>query len=140
MAFNTSRDDASTTALGSIFQFVTTLIVKDFFLTSYLNLPSFTLKPFPLLLSLHALVITPYPALLQPPLGTGRFLLRFLQSLPFSKLNNPNSPSVFTGEALQAPDHFHSSSLDFFPLVLLILGAAELDAALQARYHESKVE
>jgi len=36
---NTSRDSDSTTALGSLFQCLTTLSVKKFFLTSNLNLP-----------------------------------------------------------------------------------------------------
>ena len=47
LALNTSRDRASTTSLDSLF---TTLLVKNFPLTSNLNLPSFNLKPFPLVL------------------------------------------------------------------------------------------
>jgi len=42
-----SRDRASITSLGNLFQCLTTLIVKIFFLISSLNLPSFILKPFP---------------------------------------------------------------------------------------------
>jgi len=38
-ALNASRDGASTTSLGNLFQCVTTLCVKNFFLTSNLNLP-----------------------------------------------------------------------------------------------------
>ncbi|KAK4822238.1 hypothetical protein QYF61_011879 [Mycteria americana] len=53
---------ASTTSLGNLFQCLTTLIVKNFFLISSLNLPSFSLKPLPLVLSLHALVKSPSPA------------------------------------------------------------------------------
>ena len=49
---NTSRDGDSTTALGSLFQCLTTLSVKKFFLISNLNLPWCNLKPFPLVLSL----------------------------------------------------------------------------------------
>ena len=49
-ALNTYRDGAATTSLGSLFQHLTILIVKNFPLTSNLNLPSFNLKPFPLVL------------------------------------------------------------------------------------------
>ena len=51
-ALDTSRDGASTTSLGNLFQCVTTLCVKNFLLISYLNLPCLSLKPFPLVLSL----------------------------------------------------------------------------------------
>ena len=50
LALNTFRDGASTTSLGSLFQHLATLIVKNFPLTSNLNLPSLNLKPFPLVL------------------------------------------------------------------------------------------
>ena len=52
----TSRDEASTASLGSPFHHLTTLIVKNFPLTSNLNLPSFDLKPFPLVLILATLL------------------------------------------------------------------------------------
>ena len=42
-------------ALGSLFQHLTTLIVKNFSLISNLNLPSLNLKPFPLALLLPTL-------------------------------------------------------------------------------------
>ena len=51
----TSRDGASTTSLDSLFQHLTTLIEKNFPLTFNLNLPSFNLKPFPLVLLLCTL-------------------------------------------------------------------------------------
>jgi len=41
---------------GQLFQHLTTLIVKNFPLISNLNLPSFNLQPFPLLLPLSTLV------------------------------------------------------------------------------------
>jgi len=41
--------------LSNLFQHLTTLIVKNFSLTSNLNLPSFNLKPFPLVLLLSTL-------------------------------------------------------------------------------------
>ena len=56
LALNASRDGASTISLGNLFQCVTTLCVKKFLLISNLNLPCLSLKPFPLVLSLSALV------------------------------------------------------------------------------------
>jgi len=53
---NVSRDGASTASLGNPFQCFTTLIVKNFFLISSLNLPCFSLKPLPLILSLLSLL------------------------------------------------------------------------------------
>ena len=50
---------ASTVFLGSLFQFLTTLWVKNFFPMSKLNFPSFILKPFPLVLLLSAHVKSP---------------------------------------------------------------------------------
>jgi len=55
---NTSREGASTASLGNMLHSLTTLVVKEF-LTFKLNLPSFGLKPLPLVLSLHALVKIP---------------------------------------------------------------------------------
>ena len=53
---NTSKEGASTASLGSLFQHLITLIVKNFILTSKLILPSFNLKPFPLVLPLPTLL------------------------------------------------------------------------------------
>jgi len=51
LALNTAREGAATASLDSLGQCLTTLMVKNFFLTSDLNLPSFSLEPFPLVLS-----------------------------------------------------------------------------------------
>ncbi|KAK4829616.1 LOW QUALITY PROTEIN: hypothetical protein QYF61_005743 [Mycteria americana] len=64
---NTSRDGDSTTSLGSLFQCLTTLLVKTFFLTSNLNLPWRNLRPFPLVLSLVNWEKRLTPTSLQPP-------------------------------------------------------------------------
>ena len=56
---------ASTASLGNLCPCLITLTVKNSFLISNLNLPSFSLKPLPLVLSLHALVKIPSPAFLQ---------------------------------------------------------------------------
>ena len=53
---NTSRGGDSTTTLGSLFQWSTTLRVKEFFLIPNLNLPWCNLRPFPLMLSQGALL------------------------------------------------------------------------------------
>lgn len=46
-----SRDGASTTSLGELFWCLTALTGKYFFCISNLNIPSLSLKPFPLALS-----------------------------------------------------------------------------------------
>jgi len=56
LVLNVSRDGASTTSLGNPFQCFTTLTVKNFFLISSPNLPCFSLKPLPLVLSLLSLL------------------------------------------------------------------------------------
>ena len=50
-ALSTAREGAATTSLGNLGQGLTTLIIKDFFLIPNLNLPTFSLKPSPLVLS-----------------------------------------------------------------------------------------
>ena len=49
LVLNASREKASATSLGNLFQCLTTLIIKNCFLISSLNLLSSSLKPFPLL-------------------------------------------------------------------------------------------
>ncbi|KAK4827084.1 hypothetical protein QYF61_014186 [Mycteria americana] len=79
LTLNVSRDGESTTSLGNLFQCLTTLILKNFFLVSSLNLPPF-----------------------RPPLSTER-----LQCLPgsllFSKLSNSNSLSLSSWERCSIP-------------------------------------
>jgi len=64
LALSTAREGAATASLGSLGQGLTTLTVKNLFLISNLNLPSFSLEPFPLVLSLHPLVESPSPSFL----------------------------------------------------------------------------
>ncbi|KAK4828375.1 hypothetical protein QYF61_026113 [Mycteria americana] len=54
---NPFSDGASITSVGNLFPYLTTLIVKKFFLMSNLNLPSFSLKPLALVLPPQALVM-----------------------------------------------------------------------------------
>ena len=51
MSFKYLRDGDSTTSLGSLFQCLTNLLVKKFFLIPNVNLPWGNLRPFPLVLS-----------------------------------------------------------------------------------------
>jgi len=60
LPLNTSRERASTASLGNLFQCLTTLTVKNFFLISSLKLHAFSLKPLALVLSLHVLVKGPF--------------------------------------------------------------------------------
>ncbi|KAK4827080.1 hypothetical protein QYF61_014182 [Mycteria americana] len=60
-------DGDSTTSLGSLFQWLATLSVKNFFLISNLNLPWHNLRPFPFVLSLVTWEKRPTPTSLQPP-------------------------------------------------------------------------
>jgi len=50
LASSTAREGAATASLGNLGQGLTTLMGKNFFLISDLNLPSFSLEPFPLAL------------------------------------------------------------------------------------------
>jgi len=50
LALNSSSDGAATISLGNLFLCLTTLSVKNVLLTSNLNLSSFNLKPFYLVL------------------------------------------------------------------------------------------
>ena len=61
------QGQGSTTSLRNLFQHLTTMTVKTFFLISNLNLPSFSLKPLPLVLSQQTLLKSLSPCFLQPP-------------------------------------------------------------------------
>jgi len=64
LALNPAREGASTASLGNLGQCFSTLMVKNFFLIPNLNLPSFSLQSFLLVLSLHTLVKSPSPSFL----------------------------------------------------------------------------
>jgi len=82
-----SRDQASTISLGILFQHLTILWVKNFFLTLNLNLPSSSLKPFPFVLSLSDCV--KIQSACNVPSSTG--MPHWGPSGAFSKLNKPYS-------------------------------------------------
>jgi len=57
---NTPSDGAATISLGNLFPCLSTLTVKNFFLLAKLNLPFSSLKPLPLIVSLRAVVKSPF--------------------------------------------------------------------------------
>ncbi|KAK4827897.1 hypothetical protein QYF61_022320 [Mycteria americana] len=122
LTLKVSRDGASTTSLGNLCQCFTTFIIKNFFLISSLNLPSFTLKPLPLVLSQQAL-----PKRLKGcnKVSPGASLLQAEQP----QLSQP----FFIGEVLQPSDLFCSPPLDLLQQVHVfpVLRAPELDAIFQ---------
>jgi len=67
LTLSISRDRVSTTSLGILFQSLTILITKSFFFKSNLNHPSFSWKPFPLVLSQQTLLKSLSPSFLQSP-------------------------------------------------------------------------
>jgi len=64
LTLNVSKDEASTTSLGRLCQYFTTTLVKNVFFISDLNLPSFSLKPFSLILSRQTLLESLSPSFL----------------------------------------------------------------------------
>ncbi|KAK4826701.1 hypothetical protein QYF61_010916 [Mycteria americana] len=119
LALNISRDGASTTSLGNLVQCLSTLIVKNFFLFKATTPCPITIGPCKKSLSSFLVLEGCYKVFLEPS------LLQAEQP----QLSQP----VFIGEVLQPSDHLHGSPLDLFQqvCVLLMLGAPELDAALQ---------
>jgi len=138
LALNTARQGAATASLGNLFQCLTTLTVKNFFLISNLKLPSFSLKPFTLALSLHTLVKSPSPSLLCP-LQVLEGCYKVSPEPALLQAEQPQLPQpVLIAEGLQPSDHLRGPPLD--PLqhihVLLMLRAPELDTVLQVGSHD----
>jgi len=117
-------------------------MVMNFFLISHLNLPSFSLQLFRLVLSLHTLVKSPSPSFLQTPSGTGS-CSEVTPEPSLLQSEQPQLPQpVLVGEVLQPSDHLRGPPLDLLQHihVLLMLGAPELDAGLQVGSQESGVK
>ena len=78
----------------------------------------------------------------RPPLGTGRLLEGVLRASLLQAEQPQLSQPVFTGDMLQPSDHPRGPSLDSLQQVhvLLMLGAPELDAVLQAGSYKCRVE
>ena len=128
LTLNISKDGTSTTTLGNMFQCLITLIAKNFFLISSLNLPSFSLKPLPLVLS-ETLLRSLYSSFLQTPFRYWKAALRCPWNFLFSKLNSPSSQSVLVGTMFYPLEHFCGPSLDMFQKVHLssVLRTPQLD-------------
>lgn len=73
LILNSSRNAQSTISLGNLFQCLPTLI-KNFFRTFSLNLPSFILKLLLLIVSLEALVKSLFHRTYKPPLYNEKLL------------------------------------------------------------------
>jgi len=95
-ALNISREGASTTSLDNLFQCLTTLIAKNFSLTSNVTQPSFSLQPLYFVLSLDALVKVPFQLSRRPLQVLEGHTVRSPWGLLFRRLNNPNSLSFFS--------------------------------------------
>ena len=112
---NNSRNGDSTTPLGSLFQYLTTLTDKKLFLVSNLNLPWCNLRPFSLVLSLSHGGKRPTPSLPQSPFKQLNRVIRSPPSLLFSRLNYPSSfsrsPSHLCSRAFTALLHFSGHTL-----------------------------
>jgi len=67
LTLNTANHGASTNSLGNLFQCLTILTVKKFFLMSNLDLLSFSLKLLPFVLPLQTLVKSISPSFLSAP-------------------------------------------------------------------------
>lgn len=80
---NTSSQGPSTNS-----QCLTTIMVKHFLIIVNLNLPSFSVKPPPFVLSLHALVKSTSPAFLWAHFKHWRAVTRSTHSILFSRLTN----------------------------------------------------
>jgi len=117
-------------------------MVKSLLFISGLNLPSFSLKPLPLVLPLHASIKSPSPAFLWAPLRYWKAEVRCPQPSLLQAEQPQLSQRFLTGEVFQPSDHLCHPPLD--PLqqlhILLVLGAPELDAGLQVGSHKSGAE
>lgn len=101
-ALNVFSDGASTTSSGNILHCFTTLIVKNLFLTPSVNLPSYNLKPLPLVPSLQALLKGLYFSLLWAPCKYWKAIIRTSQSLLSFRLNNRISLSLSSEKSAPA--------------------------------------
>lgn len=119
---NTSRDVDFTMSPGSLFQCLTTLFMKKFFLTSNPNLSWSNLKPLHHVLSFVTWKKRPTPFLLQPP-------CRYLETA----IRSPLQPRLLQIKQLQFPQsllitHF----LVLLPALLLFFAH---DWATQFPFH-----
>lgn len=107
LAMKACTGRASTISLSNLFWCLTTLVIKTKFFVSKINPPLFTLEPFLLVLSIHALVKSLFPSFLKAPfirlkgwnlVSKEHSLLQVQQS----QLSQP----FFTVEPFQPSDQF----------------------------------
>ncbi|KAK4816292.1 LOW QUALITY PROTEIN: hypothetical protein QYF61_014590 [Mycteria americana] len=134
LALNVSRDGASTTSLGNLFQCLTTFISES-------TLFQFkTIAPCPVTTGLAKKSVPIFP------IGPLYVLEGCYKVSPQPSLLQAEQPQlsqpVLTGEVLQPSDHFRGPP--WYSLqqlhVLLVLRTPELDAVLQVESHQSGVE
>ena len=108
LTLKASKDGKSTTSPSNLFQCLTTLTVKDLFLISNLNLPSLSLKPFPLVLSLQTLLKTvPFFPVAPFQILKGCYLITSEPSLLQAEEPQLSQP-VLVGEVFHSMDRCHS--------------------------------
>ncbi|KAK4822235.1 hypothetical protein QYF61_011876 [Mycteria americana] len=132
------RDGDSTTSLGSLFQCLTTLSVKKFFLTSNLNLPWLNLRPFPLVL-----LLVPWEKRLDTHLTTTSFQVvvesnKVSPQHPFLQAKQPQLPQpLLIRLLLQSLHQLRCPSLDTLQHlnVSLVVGGPKLNTVFKMRPH-----
>jgi len=95
---NADRLETSTASLGSLFQCLTTLLVKKCFLMSSLNLSWCSFEPFPCVLSLDPRGKSSAPRSPLPLLRKLQRAMRSPLSLLFSRLDKPKDLSCSSWE------------------------------------------
>ena len=129
-ALRTSRDGTPTAPLGNIFQLLTTPWVKNLFLTSSINLPSFSLKLFLLVLWLSDCIQSQFPSCLSVAFKYWKATMRSFSpepSLLQAKQAQLSQPFIIK-ELLQLSDHLHGpplplSNLKFFVAKLVFVNS-----------------
>jgi len=114
----------------------TSPLLSYFFFPFYLNLPSFSLKPFHLVLSQQTLLKSLSPSFLKLPFRYWKAAIRSPRSLLFSRLNSPSSLSL---SSLERYSTLCSPTLDALH-VSPVLRTPYLDTVLQVSPHQCCAE
>ena len=115
---------------------------RTFFLISNLSLPSFSFKPFPLVLSQQTLLKSLSPFFFSSLFWYREAALRLPHSILFSRLISPSSLSLSSLERLDSLVHFCVPPLDTLQQVHVspVPRAPKLDAVLQVRSLQCRAE
>ncbi|KAK4824542.1 LOW QUALITY PROTEIN: hypothetical protein QYF61_016146, partial [Mycteria americana] len=139
---NSFRDGDSTTSLGSLFQCLTTLSVKKFFLISNLNLAWHNLRPFPLILSLVTWEKRPTPTSL-PNLLSVVESDKVSPEPPLLQAKQPQFPQpLLIRLLLQTLHQLRCPSLDTLQHlnVSLVVRGPKLNTVFKVRPHQCRVQ